>query len=284
MTTAETPTPTPDAVVDEREFNPRGYLTNIKGALYLPVAARIAWFRHDHPDAIVETDQHHITNEIAIFHARVTTTAGGSSTGWGSCTSDEFDNYIEKAETKALGRALAALGYGTLGTDDFDDTGALADTPVGPAPARNGSGPRRNGSPSGGDAATSAQRSMIRYKAKQANMEPERLVAFIREITGKGFDELTKRDASRVIDAFGETQGPGPGPDPVRTMDPGRQPGPDRTAALDDARNRMWGAARKAGLEREVVLDMIQGELGKAPGDLTLDELLTMTEIIEKGQ
>lgn len=290
MTTAETPTPIQDPG-DDREFNPRGYLTNIKGALYLPVAARIAWFRHDHPDAIVETDQHHITNEIAIFHARVTTPNGGSSTGWGSCERDEFDNYIEKAETKALGRALAALGYGTLGTDDFDDTGALADAPVGPVPVRNGSGSRQHGSPSGNEPATSAQRSMIQYKAKQANMEPERLVSWIHQITGKGLDDLTKRDASKVIDALsggkvpgGPAQGPGPAPAPVRTIDPGRQPGPDRSGSLDDARNRMWGAARKVGLDRDVVLDMIAERFGKEPGALTLDELTTMTDTIEKGQ
>jgi hypothetical protein len=44
----------------------------------------------------------------------------GEATGWGSETADDFEDYIEKAETKALGRALAALGYGTQFCEDFD--------------------------------------------------------------------------------------------------------------------------------------------------------------------
>jgi hypothetical protein len=57
---------------------------------------------------------------------------------------------------------------------------------------------------SGPDApATSAQKSMIQYRGRQAQMEPEQLVRFIRETTGKEFGQLTKRDASKVIDDLG---------------------------------------------------------------------------------
>ena len=45
---------------------------------------------------------------------------GASATGWGSETSHDFADYIEAAETKALGRALAALGFGTQFTRDYD--------------------------------------------------------------------------------------------------------------------------------------------------------------------
>lgn len=41
------------------------------------------------------------------------TPAGAEATGHGSETPRDFSDYIEKAETKAIGRALAALGYGT---------------------------------------------------------------------------------------------------------------------------------------------------------------------------
>ncbi len=37
---------------------------------------------------------------------------GASATGWGSEYREQFPNFIEAAETKALGRALAALGFG----------------------------------------------------------------------------------------------------------------------------------------------------------------------------
>jgi len=57
---------------------------------------------------------------LALFRARVSVPGGGTASGWGSETADDFGDYIEKAETKALGRALAALGYGTQFCEDFD--------------------------------------------------------------------------------------------------------------------------------------------------------------------
>ena len=38
--------------------------------------------------------------------------------------------YIEKAETGAIGRALAMCGYGTLQASEFDEQDLLADAPV----------------------------------------------------------------------------------------------------------------------------------------------------------
>ena len=41
-----------------------------------------------------------------------------------------FPDYIEKAETGAIGRALAMCGYGTLQAPEFDEQDRLADAPV----------------------------------------------------------------------------------------------------------------------------------------------------------
>jgi hypothetical protein len=41
-----------------------------------------------------------------------------------------FPNYIEKAETGAIGRALAMCGYRTLQAPEFDEQDQLADAPV----------------------------------------------------------------------------------------------------------------------------------------------------------
>lgn len=54
------------------------------------------------------------------------------STGYGSETLSDFRDYFEKAETKAIGRALAALGYGTLFALELDEGEAIADTPQAP--------------------------------------------------------------------------------------------------------------------------------------------------------
>jgi len=41
-----------------------------------------------------------------------------------------FPDYIEKAETGAVGKALAMCGYGTLQAPEFDEGERLADAPI----------------------------------------------------------------------------------------------------------------------------------------------------------
>ena len=48
-----------------------------------------------------------------------------------------FPDYIEKAETGAMGRALAMCGYGTLQAWEFDEQERSADTPVEKAKSKN---------------------------------------------------------------------------------------------------------------------------------------------------
>lgn len=122
-------------------FNPREHLIPLKGRNgrvdeYLPVAARLAWFRAEHPDGTIALAAHTIGPDLAVFHARVALPDGGKAEGWGSETPADFRDYIEKASTKALGRALAALGYGTLQAgDDLDEGGAVVDAPQPAGPA-----------------------------------------------------------------------------------------------------------------------------------------------------
>jgi hypothetical protein len=116
-------------------FNPRDHIRPIKTkqgmADYLPVAARLAWLRDQHPDATVETEMMVHLQDEAIFRAKVTLPNGASATGWGSETRADFPaGHLEKAETKSLGRALAALGYGTLHAgDELDEGDRVVDTP-----------------------------------------------------------------------------------------------------------------------------------------------------------
>jgi hypothetical protein len=55
---------------------------------------------------------------------------GALATGHGSETKSDFGDFIEKAETKAIGRALAALGFGTQFCDDFAEGDSVTDAPV----------------------------------------------------------------------------------------------------------------------------------------------------------
>jgi uncharacterized protein YbdZ (MbtH family) len=125
-------TPDPDA------FDASRYLTKLKGIDYLEVKWRLLWLRTLHPDAVIETEMMVHDGQHAIFRASVAIPGGGAASGWGSEAYNDFRDYIEKAETKSLGRALAALGYGTQFTDDLalgesDDRGDAAPAPRQPA-------------------------------------------------------------------------------------------------------------------------------------------------------
>jgi hypothetical protein len=133
----------------EKAFNPSEHLLDLRGKDYLPVAWRIYWLRDKHPDAQLSTEMIEHSETHAIFKATVSipderdtdlTDFGAAATGYGSETRDDFGDFLEKAETKAIGRALAALGYGTQFCDDFEEDGSVTDAPVQrKAPAKRGS-------------------------------------------------------------------------------------------------------------------------------------------------
>ena len=98
---------------------------------YLPVAPRIAWFRRDHPDWSIITKAVLLANKAVVMKA-IIKDAGGRviATARKKETESGFPDYIEKAETGAVGRALAMCGYGTLQAPEFDEGERLADAPV----------------------------------------------------------------------------------------------------------------------------------------------------------
>lgn len=115
-------------------FDPSKMLTKVSGQDYLEVKWRLVWLRDRHPDAVIETELILHDDKKAIFKATVSLPGpAGSATGFGSETPGDFRDYIEKAETKAIGRALAALGFGTQFSQDHvfgADAGRVVDSPV----------------------------------------------------------------------------------------------------------------------------------------------------------
>lgn len=98
-------------------FNVRRYLIRVRGGQeYLPVAARLAWFRDEHPDWSIETEPIHldVERQVAVFRAVVKDTGGRIiAIATKMETGSDFADFVEKAETGAVGRALAMCGYGT---------------------------------------------------------------------------------------------------------------------------------------------------------------------------
>ena len=119
-------------------FNPNEHMMSLKGKDYLQVAWRLVWFREEHPDYCINTDALTIAEDHAIFKATITDANGVQiSAGHGSESKRDFGDFIEKAETKAVGRALAMLGYGTqFAADELDEGERIVDGPVDRKPSK----------------------------------------------------------------------------------------------------------------------------------------------------
>jgi hypothetical protein len=195
---------------EQSAFDPGKHLTKVSGRDYLEVKWRLVWLRSVHPDAQIETELVQHQQHNAVFRARVTLPSGASATGWGSEGSDDFGDYLEKAETKALGRALAALGFGTQFCPDFDfgaERQRVVDSPVDIRSARD---PRQANASAPRQEATPRQIKYLHAVAREVGMSAEDLEARAREGFGAGLDELSRRDVSALIEQIqAERQLPG---------------------------------------------------------------------------
>ncbi len=136
-------------------FDFKRHLIKVQGGrTYLPVSARIVWFRQEHPDWSIETEAVEINHEkqYAIFRARICNGDGKlMATGTKKEDVKGFGDYIEKAETGSVGRALALCGFGTQFSPDLDEStaGRFADSPQPMGGGRFGGG--SNGGNYGGN-------------------------------------------------------------------------------------------------------------------------------------
>lgn len=204
-------------------FDPAKYLVNLNGkGEYLEVKWRLLWLRTEHPDAVIETELVRLEDRDAVFKARVSIPGGGSSTGWGSESAGDFRDFLEKAETKAIGRALAALGFGTQFCHDHEfgvgeaptvNVGQMriVDAPVDLAASRgrrqapvaqiaasNGAAPNDAAT----QRATERQVKFIFAIAREAGLDEQELVTWSQELYGQEVAELNRRDASALIEAL----------------------------------------------------------------------------------
>ncbi|MCC6314411.1 MAG: hypothetical protein IT337_10405 [Thermomicrobiales bacterium] len=188
-------------------FEPGRYLTKVGGSDYLEVKWRLVWLRETHPDAEITTELVSHDGSLAIFRAKVAIPGGGSATGWGSEGPDDFRDYIEKAETKAIGRALAALGFGTQFCPDFDfgaAAGKVVDSPIDITTTR---ARRQTALPETerpvaqlNQPATQRQIRYVQAIAREAGLSETDLNAEIDKLCGGTVADLSRRDASALIE------------------------------------------------------------------------------------
>lgn len=117
--------------MSETKFNPSEHLIRLKGKDYLEVKWRLVWFREEKPGWCIETQCIEADENHAMFAAKILDDNGlQKSSGYGSESKRDFADFIEKAETKAVGRALAMLGYGTQFAPELDEEDRIVDAPV----------------------------------------------------------------------------------------------------------------------------------------------------------
>lgn len=207
-------------------FDPTRYLRKVNGNDYLEVKWRVYWLRQEAPESQIVTEMLEYGPDFALCKAVVTRIQDGIitgvATGYGSETPKDFKDHIEKCESKAIGRALGHLGYGTQFVDSEADSGRIVDAPV-QRPVRNmpaeaPSGPVARSEPaqatnsgippldqrSGPEWDAPATERQIRYLeavAREAGIDKPTLnLMTANEFGVGGYGALNKRSASILIE------------------------------------------------------------------------------------
>jgi hypothetical protein len=100
---------------------------------------RVLMFREKYPHGVITTEEVYVDLDRgnARYKATVADGEGGSATGYGTETAADFPDFCERAETHALGRALAVLGSDTQFVgQDLTEGEDVADAPVRPPVAQ----------------------------------------------------------------------------------------------------------------------------------------------------
>lgn len=143
-------------------FNPNDHLRQLKSDRggesqdYLEVKWRLVWFNEQCPNGKITLLKSSIQPDLevaketfawnkdtrqnekvtkrakgwAYFEVRIDDGQGKVAEAAGSETAVDFTDYIEKANTKAVGRALAMIGYGTQFAPEFNEGDRIVDAPV----------------------------------------------------------------------------------------------------------------------------------------------------------
>lgn len=110
-------------------------LLDLKGKSYMAVATRLVWFVEENPRYHIDTELpvHDAEKATAKTTIKVFDEQGNiirKTTDWKTEHVKHFADFMEKAVTGSLGRALAQMGYGTaFALADLDEGARIVDAP-----------------------------------------------------------------------------------------------------------------------------------------------------------
>jgi hypothetical protein len=126
-------------------FDPKRHTIKVQGGRdYLPVSARLVWFRQEHPDwgIVTQAVEINLEKQYAIFSCTIFNEEGRvMATATKMENVKGFGDYLEKAETGAVGRALAMCGYGTAFAPELEDGARYGGNNANRYPARQNAPP-----------------------------------------------------------------------------------------------------------------------------------------------
>lgn len=158
-------------------------ILKLKGKDYLPVQQRMIWFREEKPDYAIETEPVTVDATHAVFKATIKDSTGRVlATAHKTETKQGFQDFIEKAETGSIGRALALIGYGTQFAVEMDEGDErVVDAPVEPQ-----------------------RRPVYNPTSKLLQSEPPKLDTYIipfgKKFVGKKMTEIPKDEVQKYLD------------------------------------------------------------------------------------
>lgn len=179
---------------------------------YVTVAERLAAFTEEHKAGLILTELLSHTPTFVVVGAKVYRDRASADdgklpdgTGMASMpipgpTRFTENSEVENAETSAIGRALAAIGY--LAKDENGKARISSAEEIASKSGESGS-KRRTSKKSGEELASTKQLGMIRALAGELEMDDDELREFTKKETGKlNSKQITKEDASAMIDVL----------------------------------------------------------------------------------
>jgi len=176
-------------------------LLDLRGKDYLEVKWRIFWFREERPEWSIETDFTIMQPDHAMARAiirdqnnRIISVAHKRE------DKQHFPDFAEKAETGAIGRALANCGYGTQFAPDIEEGERIVDAPVQSKPSRMGA--RGDINPKAMKRVTEGQLTRLYAITNESGIPLEEIKLLLKGFGVESSKDLTMEQYDRLIEAI----------------------------------------------------------------------------------